>query len=735
MAGNIKGITIELGADTTSFNKALKGLNADSSKLQSELKQVNAALKLDPKNTELLAQKQKLMTEAVEQTTVKLNALKSAKEKADKDMANGTDVNQEQYRKLQREIVFTEQKLKGLENQLEPTTDDMKDMAKQTEKAGDTATTSGTKFEKFGGVIKGIGVSMGTVAVAAGVAAVKLGKEVIEAYADYEQLVGGIDTLFKDSSGKMQEYAANAYKTSGLSANQYMETVTGFSASLISSLGGDTGKAVEYANMAVTDMSDNANKMGTDMASIQNAYQGFAKQNYTMLDNLKLGYGGTKEEMQRLLKDAQAISGIKYDISSYADVVSAINVIQTQMGITGTTAKEAEKTITGSITSLKTSFGNLLVGFGDANADVQGLTNNVIDAFSNVVTNITPIIENIVKALPTAISAIIPAIVNLLPVIWQTVNDLFKELLSVILGLLPELIPVAIDATLTIVNTLIENLPLLIDAAIQVIIALVTGITQALPTLIPAIIDVTLTIVDTLLDNIPLLIDCALQLIIGLAIGLVQAIPALVEKLPTIIIKIVNTFINMAPQILEAGVKLCVELGKGLIKAIPQLVKNIPTIVTNMVDELKKGMTKFTNIGKNIVEGIWNGIKNTGNWLWNQVSGFFGGIIDKIKNLLGIHSPSRVFAGIGGFMAEGLGIGFTDEMKTISKDINNAIPTSFNIKRDVSVYGSNVPYAQQHQGVMQQQVTPQNIVTHINIDGREFAVATTPYISEELAFG
>ena len=188
-------------------------------------------------------------------------------------------------------------------------------------------------------------MALGAVAVAAGAAAVKLGKEVIAAYADYEQLVGGVDTLFKDSSQEIQRYAANAYKTAGLSANEYMETVTGFSASLIQSLGGDTEKAAKYADMAITDMSDNANKMGTDMSSIQNAYQGFAKQNYTMLDNLKLGYGGTKQEMERLLADAEKISGVKYDISSYADVVEAIHVMQESMDIAGTTAKEAEATI------------------------------------------------------------------------------------------------------------------------------------------------------------------------------------------------------------------------------------------------------------------------------------------------------------------------------------------------------------------------------------------------------
>ena len=222
-----------------------------------------------------------------------------------------------------------EDALDGVDREMDNVTDSADDMGDEIDEAGDAAEESESKFKGLGNVLKTVGAAMGAVIVAAGAAAVKLGKEVISSFADYEQLVGGIGTLFKDSAGKLQGYAENAYKTAGLSSNEYMETVTSFSASLISSLGGDTEKAVEYADMAIRDMSDNANKMGSDMSAIQSAYQGFAKQNYTMLDNLKLGYGGTKTEMERLLKDAQAISWIEYNIDSYADVVEAIHVIQT----------------------------------------------------------------------------------------------------------------------------------------------------------------------------------------------------------------------------------------------------------------------------------------------------------------------------------------------------------------------------------------------------------------------
>ena len=287
---------------------------------------------------------------------------------------------------------------------------------------------------------------IGTAAVAAaGTAIVAIGQQAIEQYADYEQLVGGVETLFKQSSDTVMGYAENAYKTAGMSANEYMETVTSFSASLLQSLDGDTAAAAEKANLAITDMSDNANKMGTDMEMIQNAYQGFAKQNYTMLDNLKLGYGGTKEEMQRLLEDAEKLSGIEYDISSYADIVDAIHVVQTEMGITGTTAKEASTTIQGSVSSMKSAWQNLLVGMADDNADFGQLVNNLVDSAVTVGENIIPRVVQTIQCLATFISSasdtIIPLVVdtiaNNLPIVLSAGFDLLCSIACFFLYALP----------------------------------------------------------------------------------------------------------------------------------------------------------------------------------------------------------------------------------------------------------------------------------------------------------
>lgn len=339
----------------------------------------------------------------------------------------------------------------------------------------------------FDGKLKGWLATAGKLAVAgiaaAGTAAVAIGKQSLEAYANYEQLVGGVETLFQDSAGAVQEYAANAYKTAGLSANEYMETVTSFSASLLQSLGGDTQAAAQYADMAITDMSDNANKMGTSMEAIQNAYQGFAKQNYTMLDNLKLGYGGTKEEMERLIQDAENLdSSFKAArdengnlAMSYADIVSAIHIVQDEMGITGTTASEASTTISGSLASMRSAWQNLLVGVADDNADFETLVGNFIDSVVTVGGNIIPRVESILNGLGELITQ---AADKLVPIIVET-----------IINNLPKIIESGINLVVTLIAGLISAIPQLVRAIPQIIAAIVRGFVNAWPQLKQAGVD------------------------------------------------------------------------------------------------------------------------------------------------------------------------------------------------------------------------------------------------------
>ena len=455
---------------------------------------------------------------------------------------------------------------------------------------------------------------------AAGTAVVALTKQAVESYAEYEQLIGGVETLFNESADVVAQYAANAYKTAGMSANEYMETVTSFSASLLQSLDGDTAAAAEYADRAITDMADNANKMGSDISTLQAAYAGFAKQNYTLLDNLKLGYGGTKEEMERLLADAEKISGIKYDISSYADVTEAIHVMQTEMHISGltaeeaaaavasgamteeeafeamgTTAKEAATTIQGSLSMMRGAWANLLTGLADENADFDALMNNFVDSVVTVGKNLMPRIEKTIQGIAKLVSSASKTIIPL------AIKTLMNEL--------PNVVRAGADVLIALINGIVDNIDLIVDSALEIITILT----------------------DTLLteEMIFKLVDAGIKLVIGIANGLAQAAPKLAAKIPDLIVTIVEAFASNLPSIVECG--------------------------------------------KNIVKGIWEGIKAMGAWLWDKVSGFFGDLIDDVEDLLGIHSPSRVFAGIGGNMAKGIGVGWGNEFENIKKDITDGL--------------------------------------------------------------
>ena len=494
--------------------------------------------------------------------------------------------------------------------------------------------------------------AMAAMTAAAGAATIAIGKMAISAFADYEQLVGGVDTLFKASSQKVQDYANEAFKTAGVSANAYMETVTSFSASLLQSLGGDTDKAADKANQAIIDMSDNANKMGTSMESIQNAYQGFAKQNYTMLDNLKLGYGGTKTEMERLLADAQKISGIEYDVSSYADVVDAIHIIQTELGITGTTALEAEKTITGSFNAMKAAATNLLTGFGNPSADIAKLSNELVTAFETVVANVTPVVQQIAKSLPEAIGAIIPAIGEILPDLIAAIPPIFEQILGALMLLLPELIVVAVDAIKIIADALIDNAPLLLDSAIMLFGAFA----------------------DVLLELAPELIIVALELLSHLAKGLLDNVDAVGSKAADIIAAIVSTLLKNLYPIISAGSEIILALIAGILNATGRLIG------------------KMVEIGGDIIGGIIQGIKAKASELWNTVKGIADGIISKFKKETDSHSPSRRAAKqVGAPITQGIAVGMLSEQNklndAITKLSDDAMNTAMSEAKDFKEVG------------------------------------------------
>ena len=497
-------------------------------------------------------------------------------------------------------------------------------------------------------------------AAATGVAA--LTKASIDQYAEYEQLVGGVDTLFKSASDKVQQYADKAYETAGMSANEYMNTVTSFSASLLQSLEGDTEAAAQKADQAITDMSDNANKMGTSMEMIQNAYQGFAKQNYTMLDNLKLGYGGTKEEMQRLLKDAEKLSGVKYDLSSYADIVDAIHVVQTEMGITGTTAREASTTIQGSVASMKGAWQNLVTAIAADGWDIGVYVDNFVSSVKVVGQNVIPRVQQILSGIGELVTAIAPMIAQELPALISTV-------LPAMVSAGAQL-PAVIDGFLGFIT---EQLPAVLDKGVEILTELANGIISGIPQLaerLPLIIE---SFVTFIADNLPVILDAGVKLLFNLANGIIAGIPDMVSQLPKVIKSITTTLSDNFPKIIRAGFDLLVKLADGILSAIPDLASVLLQVVAAILSGFSSAVSGVFEIGKNIVMGLWDGIKSMGSWIAEKIGDFFGGIVDGAKDLLGIHSPSRVFADIGKNMALGLGDGWEDSFGRVRDGITRGL--------------------------------------------------------------
>lgn len=548
---------------------------------------------------------------------------------------------------------------------------------------------------------KGISTAMKGGAIAVGALSTALGGLVVSAtksYADLEQNIGGVETLFKDSANTVINNAKRAYETAGMSANEYMETVTGFSASLLQSLGGDTEKAASYADRAITDMADNANKMGTAMESIQYAYQGFAKQNYTMLDNLKLGYGGTKEEMARLISDASKLTEVQKELGitvdandmSFGNIVNAISVVQKNMGIMGTTSKEAATTITGSVNSMKAAFDNFLNGSGTS----EQLSETIVTALKNIgsavgklgpsiIDGLVELTDTLVQYIPSAVEKATPALVG---GAIQLVNSLVTAL--------PQLTQALLNAIMQLLQSLTPQIPIIVQNLLNGILQIVNQLATLFPTLIPQLIQAVLGIIPVLLNNIPAFINAGVQLLVGLANGIVTAIPQLIDSLPIIIEKAVEALATLAPTLATVAPILMVKLAWGLIKAIPQLVMKIPEIIYAMVKGLKNGISDFISIGGDLVKGLWQGIGDKVDWIVGKIKGFGRSVINGLKDFFGIHSPSTEFAWIGKMNILGLENGMEDMQGELNDTINSMINLSPSLLASASnTYNPNINVA------------------------------------------
>lgn len=598
--------------------------------------------------------------------------------------------------------------------QIEPTFKGVQDKIKKELDSGNAGEESGRSIgSKFAsGFASVVGTAGKVVAGAVATGSAAVGKVVSDSaaqFAEYEQLVGGVETLFGSSYDSIDEFveatgigaeeagaaweqyqnrqqtvldnAANAYQTAGMSANEYMNTVNGFAAALNNSLGEYAWQSANYADMAVGDMADNANKMGTSMEAVQNAYAGFSKGNFTMLDNLKLGYGGTKTEMERLMRDAEQMEGLiegSLSVDNFADVVDAIHIVQENMGITGTTAREAATTIQGSLAQLQASWTNVLTGMGDKDADLSALIGTLVDNAQTFIGNMLPVIEQALTGVSTMIAELAPVIASELPALLQSALPMLltsgvqvvETLAQGILDSIPLLMPQITELIVQLGTMLIEMLPQLIQVGAEVILSLAMGIAQALPELIPTIVDVILTITEYLVDNIDLLIDAALQLMIGLAVGLIQALPVLIQKVPEIIVKLVSALIREGAKLLEAAKALINKLKEGISQYAPLVIQAGKKLMEDFKAKLLEFVKKFVDIGKNIVEGIKEGISSAWSSLTNWFKEKLSGLVDGVKDFFKIGSPSKLFADeVGRWIPVGIAQGINDGMGALDKAV------------------------------------------------------------------
>ena len=588
----------------------------------------------------------------------------------------------------------------------------------EIQKEGQKTESKLSKF--FSGVGKGalaVGKAVGVGLMGAGTAVAGLVTKSTQAYAEYEQLVGGVDTLFKESSAKVQAYAEKAYETAGMSANEYMNTVTSFSASLLQSLGGDTEKAADKADVAIRDMSDNANKMGTSMESIQNAYQGFAKQNYTMLDNLKLGYGGTKEEMQRLLDDASKISGQKFDLSSYADVVDAIHVIQTEMGITGTTAAEAAGTISGSMASVKGAWTNLVTAMASDELPLDEYINKFVESAATMVSNMMPriqqalggVVQLVDKLAPVIIGKIPELLSQVLPSVISTASSLIQVIVSMLPGLvnmltndfLPQLLSgfvVIFEALVTALPALIESivstlptlLPMLIDGLVSIFVTLCSQFGQIIQPIIDHLPEIVISLVDSLMTNLPIIIEGLITLTLGIVSAIPQIIQALVDALPFVMESIVVGLFNLLPVLIQGFIDLII----GVSDATDSIFGSLKEAFVNYFKGIWSGMTQvFSKVGswfgekfgdaKNKAVNAWSDFKGKMSDKWNDVKNVFSKVGswfgDKFSDAW--NRVKNVFSNVKGFFLEKwnqIKEVFSNLGTTISNSISGAVRQGIN---------------------------------------------------------
>lgn len=630
-------------------------------------------------------------------------------------------------------------KMKTQLNQAEAT---VNKTAKEIDELGNETEESGEKAKKGSEgytVFKNILANLGTQAINSALNGLKnlgstvagVGKQALASYGEYEQLVGGVESMFggtekgAEQINKVLDLSEKAWQDLTMSQNDY---ITAFNSTypLMKNDIEDQNEAIEKTNRIMTLNSDLANTFGYSMEEASNAVNWALKGTFSYLDNLNIGIKGTKEGFLEAAKSVGYTVKSVDELSS-SDILDILEKCADRYGVLGKTADEAGRTIQGSVNAMKSAWSNLVTGMADSNANIEDLVRNLMltiagDGTENnlgVLGNVMPAVENISKGIMNALPQLLNGIISILPQFLDAGVNIINGLVNGIQQNMPAIMSATMQIINTLLTTIINNLPKILQMGIQVIVSLIQGIAQQLPTLIPQMVETVLTMADTLIDNIDLIIDAGIQLIIGLAEGLIEALPQLIDKIPIIIDKLVTAIVNNLPKLIEMGITLIVKLAEGLIKAIPQLVSKIPQIISSLVngiasyyskifsiggellkkvkDGIVNGIGSLLDVGKNIVQGLWNGINNAKDWLLGKIKGFGKSVLNGIKSVFGIHSPSTVFRDqVGKNLALGIGEGFTDEMANVTSEMQNAIPTSFDTDLNVgsgSASGSSNYYS------------------------------------------
>lgn len=666
---NIKGITIKIGAETTELTKALKDVNSIVAKSNSELKSLNQALKLDPKNTELLSQKQEVLKNNIKATTERLNTLKEAQKQMG-SYNSLTDEQKESYRALSVEISKTESSLKGMNKELKSTS---------------TINLDGLKegLKKVGEVAADVTKKLLQVSAAVGTALAGIVAAGVKSYAEYEQQLGGIEAMFDKTTERGKELfdivsktGQDAWKDLTMSTTDYYRTFSS-TYTLVKNSIPDQEKAIETTNRMIKLESDLSNTFGYDISTASNAINWALKGSFNYIDNLNLGIKGTKEGFLEAAKECGYLVNSVDELTS-DQILDILEQYADRFGVIDRTANEAATTIQGSVKSMKAAFDNFLNGTGSPEALVESIT-NVLSNIGKVIKDLAPsILSGIVELIQTIVPLAIQMLFELLPQLMDAVSNLIDQLLDMLQNNTEGIA----NTISTLINKVVEfitnNLPKIIEIAILLITTLAQGLIQSLPTIIDSAIDLLMALIDTILDNLDLIIDTALQLILTLAIGLIDALPKLLEKIPEIIVKLVDALTKpeMLAKILGAALTLIIELARGLIIALPELLKMPKTIIQNLVDKIKERITNtdWGSLGSNIIKGICDGFGRIGNYISQKVNEVKDAITNKFKSIFGIHSPSTLMRDtIGLNITAGIGEGIEDGVPKALKEVDAAM--------------------------------------------------------------